>query len=98
MQPIYGSARVAGGLGFTADVEIVGIFQEMSQTVPDYRVVIDYQDTPNAARFGRAQLTAGHESTPRDTNAARAATMPVRVPFRSSSIASKRAAGCGVQQ
>src|SRR5271168_1222701 len=98
MQPIDGSARIRCGLGFAADDEIGSVLQKISQALPHYRVVIDDQDTPNADRFGRAQLILAHESTPRATNAARAATMPVRVPFLSSSIASKRAAGCGVQQ
>ena len=93
-----GGPRIHGALGFAADGEISGTLQEMSQALSDYRVVIDYQDAPNAGRFGGAQLTLAHESTPRATNAARAATIPVRVPFLSSSIASNRAAGCGAQQ
>jgi hypothetical protein len=98
MQQVYGAARIHCGLSFAADGEIVGALQKMSQTLSDHRVIIDYQDAPNAARLGRAQVIFAHESTPRATNAARTATMPVRVLSLSSSIASKRAAGCGAQQ
>src|ERR1700677_3562980 len=98
MQPIDGGPRVRRGLGFAADGEIVDMLQEISQSLSHDRVVIDDQNAPNTAGFSHTQLILVHESTPRVTNAARAATMPVRVPFLSSSIASKRAAGCGAQQ